>query len=58
MKKFNLVLKGKRESLEKIIRYCNYRFVFEKSRFLLSNLIEIILIEIRMISMEIFRMKM
>ncbi len=40
MKKFNLVLKGKRESLEKIIRYCNYRFAFEKSRFLLSDLIE------------------
>ncbi len=40
MKKFNLVLKGKRESLEKIIRYCNYRFAFDKSRFLLSDLIE------------------
>ncbi len=40
MKEFNLVLKGKRESLEKIIKYCNYRFTFEKSRFLLSDLIE------------------
>ncbi len=40
MKEFNLVLKGKKESLEKIIKYCNYRFTFEKGRFLLSDLIE------------------